>query len=154
MGRGVKVQLLLDQQEYHAVSTDMNNARFDEELAALGAAVRYKSYGTKWTIGLAHQLHCKYMIVDDKTVLTGSLNWTANSELKTIENLLLIDRAKIADAYRKRFAVQWIYGKGEYKGLIERLSNLNTEAPVSFPPISLTGKQVRRILEFRPSVSK
>ena len=49
LDRGVKVQLLLDQQEHHPVSTSLNNVRFDEELAAKGASLRYKCYTTKWT---------------------------------------------------------------------------------------------------------
>ena len=82
MNRGVKVRILLDMQEYHPATTKMKDARYDEELAELGAKVKYKCYGNKWVYQRALQLHCKYMIVDSSTVMTGSLNWSQTSELK------------------------------------------------------------------------
>ena len=39
------------------------------------------------------------MIVDNATVLTGSLNWSSTSELKTLENLIVLNRPAINDSY-------------------------------------------------------
>ena len=71
MNRGVKVQILLDQQEYHKADQEMADVHFDEELAESGVAVRYKCYTNDWTYQRALQMHCKYMIVDNRTVA----NW-------------------------------------------------------------------------------
>ena len=117
--RGVKVQLLLDQQEFHSEKTKISNARFDEALSKAGVNVRYKVYSRYWDYRTALQMHCKYMIVDDSVVHTGSLNWSENSELKTLENLLTLRVPDLVDEYVKRFELQWSYGSGTLPALLE-----------------------------------
>ena len=146
MTRGVRVRILLDMQEYHPVTTVMKDARYDEGLAEIGAKVKYKCYANKWTYQRALQLHCKYMIVDNRTVLTGSLNWSANSELKTTENLMQLDRPSLAREYLKRFEMKWNYGAGTFPEVLQTLKN-NQGTITWFKPIALTGEQVDRVMK-------
>ena len=149
MDRGVEVRLLLDMQEYHAKNTKAKNVLFDEQLSEDGAAVRYKCYSTKWTFQTAYQLHCKYMLVDSRTVFTGSLNWSANSENESIENLLILDRPQLAKQYSNQFKHQWNYGKGSFLQLLQQLKSDDVKLPLSFEPISLSAEQVKRVLRNR-----
>ena len=122
----------------------MKDVRYDEDLAALGAKVRYKCYGNKWTYERALQLHCKLMIVDG-TVLTGSLTWSQNSELKTIENLIVLDRPAITRSYSNRFGMMWNYGEGTFPQVLEQLK-AGREDYYWFSPVSASGEQVSRLL--------
>ncbi|MEM6778222.1 MAG: phospholipase D-like domain-containing protein [Planctomycetota bacterium] len=90
MERGVSVRMILDQQEFHYRTTRTPNAIYDEALALAGADVRYKVYSRFWDYRTALQMHCKFLIVDDREVLTGSLNWSENAELGTFECLARI----------------------------------------------------------------
>ena len=146
MGRGVRVRILLDMQEYHPVTTVMKDARYDEGLAEIGAKVKYKCYGTKWTYQRALQMHCKFMIVDSSTVLTGSLNWSQTSELKTMENLTVLDRPAIARSYSKRYEIMRNYGKGTFPAVLENVRT-NMEDDYWFSPVSVSGKKVSRLLQ-------
>ena len=87
------------------------------------------------------------MIVDDRTVLTGSLNWSKTSELKTLENLIILDRPAIAKAYADRFKMKWNYGKGSLAEVLKQIGDNDSREQTYFSPISLKGDQVRRISE-------
>jgi phosphatidylserine/phosphatidylglycerophosphate/cardiolipin synthase-like enzyme len=43
------------------------------------------------------------MILDDKTVLTGSFNFTRAAEERNAENLLVINDKKLADIYTENW---------------------------------------------------
>ena len=86
------------------------------------------------------------MIVDNRTVLTGSLNWSANSELKTTENLMQLDRPSLAREYLKRFEMKWNYGAGTFPEVLQTLKN-NQGTITWFKPIALTGEQVDRVMK-------
>jgi phosphatidylserine/phosphatidylglycerophosphate/cardiolipin synthase-like enzyme len=44
--------------------------------------------------------HNKVMVIDRKTVITGSYNFTRAAEEKNAENLLIVESAKLAEEYR------------------------------------------------------
>ncbi|HUN59521.1 MAG TPA: phospholipase D family protein [Candidatus Binataceae bacterium] len=48
-------------------------------------------------------MHDKIMIIDDKTVLTGSLNYTWSAEHRNAENLLVINDPKLAAEYAQNW---------------------------------------------------
>jgi phosphatidylserine/phosphatidylglycerophosphate/cardiolipin synthase-like enzyme len=52
-------------------------------------------------------LHDKFIIVDDRIVITGSLNYSTNAEESNDENVLIIDNAEIARLYLQEFARVW-----------------------------------------------
>lgn len=77
--RGVDVQVLLDAERDKTKSSD------GRRLFDAGVTVRLeKIYGSA---------HNKVMIIDKKTVLTGSYNFTYAAQYKNAENLLLINKA-------------------------------------------------------------
>ena len=84
------------------------------------------------------------MIVDG-TVLTGSLNWSQNSELKTIENLIVLDRPAITRSFSNRFGMMWNYGEGTFPQVLEQLK-AGREDYYWFSPVSASGEQVSRLL--------
>jgi phosphatidylserine/phosphatidylglycerophosphate/cardiolipin synthase-like enzyme len=49
-------------------------------------------------------MHHKVMIIDDRIILTGSYNFSANAENLNDENLLVIHDPGIASAYLDEFA--------------------------------------------------
>jgi phosphatidylserine/phosphatidylglycerophosphate/cardiolipin synthase-like enzyme len=53
--------------------------------------------------GNCYTLHSKTMVIDDRYVITGSFNFTANAEKSNDENLLLIDDPKLAQDYIAEF---------------------------------------------------
>jgi phosphatidylserine/phosphatidylglycerophosphate/cardiolipin synthase-like enzyme len=53
-------------------------------------------------------MHQKFAVVDRKTVLTGSYNWTHSADSLNDENLLLFrDAGPLAEDYRKAFLRMW-----------------------------------------------
>jgi phosphatidylserine/phosphatidylglycerophosphate/cardiolipin synthase-like enzyme len=145
IARGVSVEILLDAQEYHSSRTKIKNSRHDETLAGNGAKVRYKFYSPFWDYKTALQMHCKYIVVDDAEVLTGSLNLSENSELRSFENLITLTDKKVVAAYVERFRMKWNYGAGEFAKLIKEIKTAGGAGPCSFSPISLSGKQVAEL---------
>jgi len=47
--------------------------------------------------------HNKVMIIDDKTVITGSFNFTAAAQKSNAENVIIIEDSKIAGLYEDNF---------------------------------------------------
>lgn len=52
-------------------------------------------------------MHNKVMIIDRRTVITGSYNFSASAENRNAENLLFIDDEKIAALFLKNFELHW-----------------------------------------------
>jgi len=53
-------------------------------------------------------MHNKYAVIDGKTVITGSFNWTVSAEKRNDENLLVIKRLPaLVEAYEKNFEKLW-----------------------------------------------
>jgi phosphatidylserine/phosphatidylglycerophosphate/cardiolipin synthase-like enzyme len=48
-------------------------------------------------------MHHKVYIIDDRTVIAGSYNFTASAEEDNDENLLIIDDPALAAAYTEEF---------------------------------------------------
>lgn len=53
--------------------------------------------------GNCYILHHKTIIIDEKTVITGSFNFTSSAERYNDENLLIIDNPALAQAYLEEF---------------------------------------------------
>ncbi len=137
--RGVKVQIVLDQQEFRPGSEFANDKLFFEEaLAKRNVDVRYKVYSVKWSHTTAKQLHSKFSIVDDKTLLTGSYNWSENAENNTFENMVIVRDPAIVKKYIDQFEVILNYRAGEYAGLITRLDQGAVASDCHMAPMTMT----------------
>jgi phosphatidylserine/phosphatidylglycerophosphate/cardiolipin synthase-like enzyme len=52
-------------------------------------------------------MHHKFAILDQQSVLTGSYNWTLESENENHENLVILEEAPLVAAYAKEFEALW-----------------------------------------------
>ena len=97
VGRGVRVRLVVDGNKY-------KESRITQELLA-GAVIPYRlAFGRQ---GRGTKMHHKFVILDQETVLTGSYNWTHESEDENHENLLIIRDDYSVDAYTQEFESLW-----------------------------------------------
>jgi phosphatidylserine/phosphatidylglycerophosphate/cardiolipin synthase-like enzyme len=89
-GRRVRVVVLLDRS---------NEAESYSELGDL------EKHGLEVWIDAQHAIaHNKVMVIDRRTVLTGSFNFTRQAEHENAENLLILkDHADLAERYRANF---------------------------------------------------
>jgi phosphatidylserine/phosphatidylglycerophosphate/cardiolipin synthase-like enzyme len=55
-------------------------------------------------------LHHKLIVVDERIVITGSLNFSTNAEESNDENVLIIDNPEIAALYIQEFERVWGQG--------------------------------------------
>ena len=98
--RGVDVRVIID----------ANNTRIKSSKHTLlrnsGVLVKTENYAGK--------LHSKSMVIDDKYVITGSMNFSNNGENKNDENTLVIKSRKIAKAYKDFFIYLWTLIPNKY----------------------------------------
>jgi phosphatidylserine/phosphatidylglycerophosphate/cardiolipin synthase-like enzyme len=95
--RGVRIRLLVDGNKY-------KESRTTQELLS-GATIPFRlAFGRQ---GRGSKMHHKFVIVDQQTVLTGSYNWTPDSEDENQENLVILRDAYSVDAYTQEFEALW-----------------------------------------------
>ena len=89
--RGVKVEAILDKGQLHEKKTKLG-------LIAKGGVITY--------LDGAHAIaHNKVMIIDGKTVITGSFNFTTAAEEHNAENLLILDDTALAAQYANNWRI-------------------------------------------------
>lgn len=91
--RGVDVKIIID-----AVSGRSNYTKH-KILREAGILVKTENYAGK--------LHSKSIIVDDKYVVIGSMNFSNSGNYRNDENLIVIKDTKTAVFYRKYFEYLW-----------------------------------------------
>jgi phosphatidylserine/phosphatidylglycerophosphate/cardiolipin synthase-like enzyme len=87
--RGVSVSVIADHGQQTAPYSRI------PELGKAGIPVTYDH-----TVAIAHN---KIMIIDNKTVATGSYNFTNAAEHKNAENMLIIQNKSLVDQYKKNW---------------------------------------------------
>jgi phosphatidylserine/phosphatidylglycerophosphate/cardiolipin synthase-like enzyme len=97
VGRGLRVRLLVDGNKYE-------ESRATQELLARARIPFHLAYGRR---GLGTKMHHKFVILDRQTVLTGSYNWTLESESENHENLLVLQEEQPVAAYAREFESLW-----------------------------------------------
>ena len=92
--RGVTVKIILDKSQ---VSQKYSSSTF------------FANQGFDLRIDVKHAIyHDKVMIIDDKTVMTGSFNFTKAAETKNAENLLVLrDNPALAKLYTQDWWFNW-----------------------------------------------
>lgn len=91
--RGVDVKLIID-------ATNVNSAKSKvKALRTAGIPVKVENYAGK--------IHSKSIIIDDKYIIAGSMNFTNSGENKNDENSLIIEDSKLAKHYRGFFEYLW-----------------------------------------------
>jgi len=91
--KNVRVRIVLDQ------SQEIESASKSGYLVKHAIKVRYHL-----GFGLMHN---KFAIIDGKTLITGSFNWTLTAEERNEENLLILTDQETIEKYEKRFDYLW-----------------------------------------------
>jgi phosphatidylserine/phosphatidylglycerophosphate/cardiolipin synthase-like enzyme len=100
--RGVDVRVLLDDQGAKSKGSDM---------------LWLLSQGVPCLLDKAHEIaHNKTIIIDGRTVVTGSFNFTAQAESRNAENLLIIQDERIAKTYAANFLLHQKHSISPYIG--------------------------------------
>lgn len=97
VGRGVRVRLVLDRNKYE-------ESRTTQELFADGRIPFRLLYGRQ---GPGTKMHHKFAILDGRTVLSGSYNWTLESEEQNYEGLLILCEPEQVKIFQQEFEALW-----------------------------------------------
>ncbi|MBC6991255.1 phospholipase D-like domain-containing protein [Hymenobacter sp. BT491] len=99
--RGVALRLLTDNDKLHDCGSDV------QQLQAAGITVRIDRTD--------NHMHHKFAVADNRTILTGSYNWTRSAAAVNQENLLITDDSAIVQRYASEFARLW-ESMADYEG--------------------------------------
>ncbi|MFK7988597.1 MAG: phospholipase D-like domain-containing protein [Sandaracinaceae bacterium] len=91
--RDIHVRIVTDDDKSHDRGSDVHR------LANEGIEVRFDQTD--------HHMHHKFAIFDQKTVITGSYNWTRSAAEHNQENILVTDDPRLVAPYRKMFDRFW-----------------------------------------------
>lgn len=91
--RGVDVRIITD-----ALNASAKYSKV-RELRAAGMPVKIENYAGK--------MHSKTMIIDDRYLVLGSMNFSKSGESKNDENLIVLENKEAAIFYKKFFLYLW-----------------------------------------------
>ena len=97
VARGVRVRLVLDRNKYEETPAT-------RELLAAGSIPFRLRYGRQ---GPGSKMHHKFAIFDGQVAITGSYNWTVESEEQNFENVLVRREPALVTIYQKEFEALW-----------------------------------------------
>ncbi len=167
------VRIYLDAQEYISLSTQrkqnaeqkacLDEAKDSTEIAecydrgyyysyeaqAAGVALRFKSYAYRWHYSYAAQMHHKYILIDDRILLTGSYNFSDNAEHATMENLLIFsseNQPELLQSFRANFEGMWGQNREAFQGFLATLA-VQDPVPLVFAPMALSWSEVAELKE-------
>lgn len=95
--RGVRVRLLLDHNKFE-------ESRTTQKLVAAARFPVRTSYGRR---GPGSKMHHKFAILDDTLLITGSYNWTTESQDENFENIILWQEPEHLKLYHLEFDHLW-----------------------------------------------
>jgi phosphatidylserine/phosphatidylglycerophosphate/cardiolipin synthase-like enzyme len=95
--RGAKVRLVVDQNKY------------DDDAATrkLLDGDRIPFRPCRGRAGSGSKMHHKFLILDGASVLTGSYNWTLESEEENYDNLVVLREPAQVEIYQREFEALW-----------------------------------------------
>ena len=92
--KGVSIKILTDNEKLLDKGSDIR------ELAQAGIPVRIDN--------TSNHMHHKFAILDHKTILTGSYNWTRSAALYNHENLIVSDDKTLVKDFNREFDRLWV----------------------------------------------
>jgi len=95
--RGIRVRLVLDRNKYE-------ESRSTQELLGNCAIPFRLAFGRN---GPGSKMHHKFAIVDSQLLVTGSYNWTLESEQENLENLIVLRDRETIELYAQEFESLW-----------------------------------------------
>ena len=95
--RDVSVRLVLDRRKYEEdpVTRDL----------LIAPGIPYRLSGGR--SGKSSKMHHKFVILDARIALTGSYNWTTESEETNYDNLITLHEPEVVTAYQQEFELLW-----------------------------------------------
>jgi phosphatidylserine/phosphatidylglycerophosphate/cardiolipin synthase-like enzyme len=122
---------------------------YARELDKAGVSLRFKYYCYRWDYHYAKQMHNKYVIIDGRTVLTGSYNFSDNAELGTLENVVILTGAPyqaLVQKFMYNFNTLWKTDQdGSLLGGLKQKIQSDPTIPLVFSPMALTWDQVTEV---------
>ncbi|MDH4089355.1 MAG: phospholipase D-like domain-containing protein [Cyclobacteriaceae bacterium] len=91
--KGLDIKVITDNDKSFDMGSDVGR------LAQAGIAVKMDS--------TPNHMHHKFMVVDDRALITGSYNWTQSAARYNHENILLTKEGRLVDSYLKEFDQLW-----------------------------------------------
>jgi len=91
--RGLALRIITDDEKVGATGSDIPS------FMRAGIPVRMDSNGA--------YMHHKFAIFDERTVLTGSYNWTRGAAGANQENIIVISEREVAEAFGEEFERLW-----------------------------------------------
>lgn len=99
---------------FNAIIKKIDNPEFKVSLIVLNDRINNKTEGVNFQelinkkgcfyySDTQNMVHHKFCIIDDKTVITGSYNWTYYAENRNWENIVVLNDIEIVKAYIKEF---------------------------------------------------
>lgn len=95
--RGVRVRLVLDRGKYEETRATRD----------LLAASRISFRLSDGRAGSGSKMHHKFALLDGRTALTGSYNWTLESEERNFESLVVLTDREAVAVYQSEFEQLW-----------------------------------------------
>ena len=132
-----------------SVSTEDTNQCYEKgyyysyEAQAAGLDLRFKSYAYRWHYTYAPQMHHKYMIIDDRQLLSGSYNYSDNAEHGTMENLMILNAASHPDvlaSFIANYASIWELDRSSYQPLLGVIAQTDN-VPIVFRAMALSWQE-------------
>ena len=117
---------------------------YSYEAVLQGIDLRFKSYAYRWHYSYAPQMHHKYILIDDETLLTGSFNFSDNAEHHTMENVIILQRSQYPEVI-DRFAVnfQWMWDRNRSQLVPLQQQILSGQRfPIVFDDMSLSWQEL------------
>ena len=100
--RGVSVRMVLDRGKYQE----------DPKTQKLLTAGSFPFRLLRGRQGKASKMHHKFAILDGRAAITGSYNWTLESDESNYENLVILRGRETLEAYRREFELLWEEAEG------------------------------------------
>lgn len=144
--RGVHVRIVISQDDYRDLWK-----RAHYLLKHPNIQLRVKFYSLKVSDYLEHQMHHKFMVVDQRFLLTGSFNWSKSSEENHIENLIFIDQgahSQVVHQFVDEFEFVWGLGRHQFEDILANFE-IQEEFSCRFSPMVLTVPEVKKLLMYR-----
>jgi len=102
---GIEVRVLLDDRAAGSSYSKARNLTGEESEVRLA---RHRAVGLDDDdFSVPPHFHHKFCIVDEKTVITGSYNWTWGAETRNNEDLLVLEIPDLARRYSEHFEKLW-----------------------------------------------
>lgn len=90
---GINIQIITDNDKCYDLGSDI------EKLCKAGIEIKVDK--------TPYHMHHKFAIIDNKTVLTGSYNWTRSAALYNHENIVLSTEKQAVKKFRDEFEKLW-----------------------------------------------